>query len=363
MLKKYFYQEMSQLKVEQFLTGNNFANNSDIIYAQAVDIVENQNLEKNNFENYITIDENICIYSIKNFQLKENDVIFCKTDFVLELFAKLQNINQVSNLKLITHQAATPAIDKTLFKLKPKCISEWYSINVTYKNKKLFPIPLGLANDFSKGNLHPSDYLKIYSAQKIYEGIPKIYCNFNPTTNSKRKMYLNYANENKNFHIESVKKNNLDYLIDLFNFNYVLSPPGTGLDTHRFWEVLYAGNTPAAEKNLIYDVNFLNYYMSFEKVNELDLKLDSKFLIDKTLIDLLNIDNWIKKIKSNRIDSSVTIFVNINRKTLNKRIKKLKKKYSKMKILNARSNLKTKIIELYRMYFKFNDNLFKKYWN
>ena len=41
-------------------------------------------------------------------------------------------------------------ITKRIYKLKPKCISEWYSINVDTKQKDLIPIPIGVANFHSK---------------------------------------------------------------------------------------------------------------------------------------------------------------------------------------------------------------------
>ena len=70
----------------------------------------------------------------KKFKLNENDMIFCKTD-LFDLFSTLYNQTGFKNIKLITHQAATPSIDEKLFKLKPKIISKWYSINVEFKHQ------------------------------------------------------------------------------------------------------------------------------------------------------------------------------------------------------------------------------------
>ena len=35
--------------------------------------------------------------------------------------------------------------------------------------------------------------------------------------------------------------------------NFVLAPWGNGIDTHRFWEILYSGSIPVTKKHIIYD--------------------------------------------------------------------------------------------------------------
>ena len=149
-----FATKVSEIPLNKFITGSNFAHLSDIVYSEAVSKEFFEKLDKNNIEAYQELDNDIYIYSIKRFSIKENQIIFCKTDYLLDLFAKLENV-KLSNIKLITHQAATPIIDKKLFKMKPNCISEWYAINVGYVNDKLIPIPLGLGNYFSDVGIQP----------------------------------------------------------------------------------------------------------------------------------------------------------------------------------------------------------------
>ena len=40
-------------------------------------------------------------------------------------------------------------ITKKLFDKKPECISNWFALNVDYRNNSLIPLPLGIANDYS----------------------------------------------------------------------------------------------------------------------------------------------------------------------------------------------------------------------
>ena len=100
------------------------------------------------------------IFNHKKFNLSENDIIFCKTDLVPDLFSILYNQSGFSNIKLLTHQAATPSINESIFKLKPKIISKWFSINVDYDHEDLIPIPLGIANEYAKSNIRPNDFIK-----------------------------------------------------------------------------------------------------------------------------------------------------------------------------------------------------------
>ena len=95
--KEVFFERLKNFSEDQFLSGNNFAKKADLVYAEAVSHDEFNKLNIDNI-NYSKIGENIYIYSMKNFLLKENDIIYCKTDNVLELFAKLNSIKKLKNL-------------------------------------------------------------------------------------------------------------------------------------------------------------------------------------------------------------------------------------------------------------------------
>ena len=58
----------------------------------------------------------------------------------------------MKNLKLITHQSDKPLTNK-IIKMRPSCISQWYSLNLDEKNLSVESIPFGLSNKMSKKNL------------------------------------------------------------------------------------------------------------------------------------------------------------------------------------------------------------------
>ena len=353
---------MGEFQTDDFITGNNFAKKSNIIYAQATSVKEISALDENNFSSFQIIDSDICIYSIKNFDLKENDIIFCKTDFVLELFSKLDGIKLYKNIKLITHQAATPSIDKVLFDLKPSCISEWYSINVDHVNENLIPIPLGLANNFSKGNLHPENYLEAYKNKYREKKSDKIYCNFNPSTNIKRSHYLKHVENNKLFDTAKDKVENKEFLEKLLHYKYVLSPQGVGLDTHRFWETLYSGSMPIAENNYIYNKFFSQHYHPFQKIEELELDKLPDNDLETSLAEQLNINFWMSKIRTHEIESLECLSIQENTTSWSKK-NNLSKKYTRKQIIKSSFDVLTKFKDLIKTFTSFDEKLINKYWH
>ena len=299
MTSNQFFQE---LKESSILTSYNFARLSDFIYAEELTFEQYELLnKKNNYE--IIHDDYRIVYLNPEIVLKENDVIFCNTHFVEYLFKDLKSCN-LKNLKLITHQSDIP-INKRLYNKKPDCISEWYGININYEDNNLIPIPIGISNYYSPKNLFYKDFKK--SNLDSYQKINEIYVNFNVNTNRKVREKLVKNLENKaSFYIEKEKKNLNEYLSSLINFKYVMCPEGNGIDTHRFWETIYAGSIPVSEKNITLKaaegipVILLNSYneLSAEMIFDYDLK-EGNFNIQK-----LTVEYWIDLIKNYSIISS-----------------------------------------------------------
>ncbi len=357
-----FKKKVSEIPHDKFITGSNFANFSDVVYSEATDSKGLNKLDSNNIQTCVQVDKDIFIYSIKEFSLMENQVIFCKTDYLLDLFSKLKNV-KLKNIKLITHQAATPSIDKKLLKMKPECISEWYSINVGYINDRLIPIPLGLGNYFSNVGIQPSHFKNIKD-NEISERIKKIYCNFNTSTNILRKEYKNFAEKNsKIFEVSSNRVGRNHFLNNILKYKFVLSPPGVGMDTHRFWEALYSGCLPVAKKNYIYDKYFSDSYLPFTNIEELKgtKKLDLEF--NEKILDKLNLNYWEDMIRKKTIVSDRSVYIKTGEIEFIKNREQLRKIYIRYKILHSDFKVKVKILDLYKSIVSFNDKLFEKYWH
>ena len=186
----------------ELIYSNNFASNSDLIYSQTVtedyfyeNYKNNKNIEvisKTSNELFSAI-----TFKIKKFTLEENQIIYCNTDFVENLFIQIKNI-KFKNLKLITNQSDRP-VTKKLFLKKPTCISKWYSINVDFSDKDLIPIPLGLSNDISSKNLDSEKFKSIDYSFFSENKLNKLYINFNLIPILKRGGFMNTLNQRNTY--------------------------------------------------------------------------------------------------------------------------------------------------------------------
>lgn len=298
------------MKQSEILTSNNFAKLSDIVYSE---VITNSDFENLKLKNISIIDKNerFTFYKKNKFPLSENTIIFSNSLMIESLFNDLRNINY-TNLKLITTQTDR-MINKKLFEKMPNCISKWYSVNVNYENKKLIPIPLGLANDYSPKNLTTKDFGDIDFKTNKEE---KIYVNFNKYTNLKERHHLYDLFQNFNWATVDRKILNFnEYQDNLKNHKFVLCPWGNGVDTHRIWEAIYSGSIPVIKDHITFkclkslpaifidDYKNLNYDYLINKSKELEpISIDNEFL---------NLNYWVEKIRNNEyIDESKIINVN-----------------------------------------------------
>ena len=155
--------------------------------------------------------------------------------------SEMQKYNELENLTLITHQSDR-SINKKLFELKPNSIAKWYGINVNHIDKNLFPIPLGINNNYFVRDPIEKDF-KEYDFKEFNSKKNKVYVNFN--LNTKPFHRFNSKLSVRKFENTMLEKNNFDkkeYISRLNNFKFVLCPFGNGFDTHRIWESIYSNS-------------------------------------------------------------------------------------------------------------------------
>lgn len=325
-------------EMKNIINSYNFARSSDFVFAETV---SHEQFKKLNIsDKYIVEKNNLLItYKLDYVNLRENDVIFCNSDFLKDLFILLQKIQNLNNLKLITHQTDL-AITKSLFLKKPACISEWYSINVAYEHEKLIPIPIGIANEYSPKNLQIKDLNFISFKNKDH----KMYINFNQNTNHKKRNGVYSTYRKKNWTV--VKDSNLtinEYNLDLQNFLFVLAPWGNGIDTHRFWESLYSGSIPVTKYHLTYSASHNLPVLFVDDLKEIEQKMLQDYLdLYKTKhfnFNKLDVSYWMKKITKNIYISDQSVYLSMGRilnyylNTIYRYSKYFKSKIKKLKYL------------------------------
>ena len=231
----------------EVISSYNLARQCDLVFSEILTVSQFKEI---NPENVTIIESNsrYIFYKKKKYKLKTNDIVFCNTNLVTELFKDLKKIKNLKNLTLITNQT-DDKIDKRLFLKKPKSIVNWFSVNVAYEHKNLIPLPLGLSNDYSPKNLRTSDFRSIMFS-KEFDLNKLMYLNFNVNTNTSVRESLESIYKNEQW---SYFENNVltleDYSKKLKEFKFVLCPQGNGIDTHRIWEALYSGAIPIVQKH------------------------------------------------------------------------------------------------------------------
>ncbi len=237
----------------ELITGFKFAEISDVIFSGVFLKSQIESLRlKENIENHIGDSEYIFVRK-KKFELKENQIIFCKTEYIKELFKILKTQCNFKNIKLITHQSDL-RITKRVYASKPDCISKWYSINVDYIHKDLIPIPIGIANFHSK-NLSETIFTNSVETNNFFTEKEKLlYINFNPNTNFQhRKGLYKYFSKMNWANLDQTSLEHNEYKSRLSNHSFLLSPWGNGIDTHRFWEAIYSGSIPVTKRHPLYE--------------------------------------------------------------------------------------------------------------
>lgn len=170
---------------------------------------------------------------------------------------------------LVTHNSIHKAPGKfEQFIDDPKIIA-WFGKNTSLKHSKLHPLPLGIMNKHwpaGKASIIESVRSKIgtYNKNKL------LYINFDLKTNKERVDIVQLF-EGKSWTHKAERKPFNEYLQDLAESKFVLSPEGTSIDCHRTWEAMLVGSIPVVVHSTI-DAVFEGLPVllvdSFEQVTE-----------------------------------------------------------------------------------------------
>lgn len=175
--------------------------------------------------------------------VKSGDLIFVQSDTLPHFFQKVHpKISQP--YILITHNSDLSIPGDFAYMLSDPKIVAWFGQNVDgYTHPKLHPIPLGLEN-----RIWPrGDLTVIARFQEEYRHLPKtmlLYNNFSVGTCVTERGRVFELFKDKPFCTTASGRTYPEYLKDLAQTLFVLSPRGNGLDCHRTWEALYMGAIP-----------------------------------------------------------------------------------------------------------------------
>jgi hypothetical protein len=170
-------------------------------------------------------------------------IFFIKTDYVDSFF---QNIKLEEKVIIITHNSDYGISENFLKYLNLEMVFKWYAQNVCVHHKKLYSIPIGIANsEWPHGNLEILQSV----LDKNNDKSNLIYCNFNLNTNIQERSKCLKRMEKFELKL-SPTIDFKSYLTDLSKSYFVVSPNGNGIDCHKTWEALYLKTIPIVTKSI-----------------------------------------------------------------------------------------------------------------
>lgn len=178
-------------------------------------------------------------------KLQHGDRVFLNLDYFTHFYDQIKNSTEKKKFVLITHNADQPFTDNHYNTIKD-FVYRIYAINNTCKNPNVVTIPIAF-QDWPKN--HFNLIVGLALKHKSFEKKNLIYMNFSIGTNpTKRTECFNYFNS-----FDWVtKKSNItkeEFMQDLVQSKYVISPEGTGIDCHRIYEAIAVGCIPIVKKS------------------------------------------------------------------------------------------------------------------
>lgn len=223
-----------------------------------------------------------------------DDVIYCKTDFLPGLFKKISMTGQ--EITLITGMADKPIQS---LKDKPESVKRWFAVNATCDHPQLIHIPLGIENHkgSSKG-LYTRHEWFLENLERLKQKPKKklLYCNFNTRTNKKQRQGV--VEKLKHFVLRVDQSMPFEeYCERMSECQFVVCPPGRGVDTHRLWEALYMSCIPITIKSRIYQYYTLPIIQveRWEDLTPQHLNAERKYDYEQ-----LDISYWKKQIRNEK---------------------------------------------------------------
>jgi len=217
---------------------------------------------------------------------------------VLDRYASL--LNEVKNLKNVTY--VIDSFDQPVIR-RPNFIKEssvWYSSNLIYPSgPKGFLLPLGVEREsWAKfGTPHLFEYSQSHGGGRILVGPFKL-------THPTRATLLS-KNDNHNVKVLRDRLSPEQYAEVCKSFDFVVCPPGRGIDTYRFWETLYRGRIPIVMASTFSEqlsslglplIAIDNLEEVWEWTSEKCLSLAEELRFVPSQIEHLNPQHWIQKL-------------------------------------------------------------------
>jgi len=273
---------------QEIITGDNLESLSDCIFDIGNYINGDHGRQKTVKREQDLIDEQIA-----NINFLKPKTLYCYGHDIERLSYNIDKIQLP--FTLITHNSDIGIKEEYKPLADNKKIIKWFGQNNSLIHSKTISLPIGIARKkYSHGN---TALLSLLS--KNYKKKNLVYKNFSIDTNINERSIINQITTQNGIYM-SDKCDQYQYLQNISEAVFVISPPGNGIDCHRIWECLYLKSIPIVQ-----------YHHTFEQFKHLPiLFIDSwndvtrDYLIDQLHLttkiadknELLNFNYWKKLI-------------------------------------------------------------------
>lgn len=168
--------------------------------------------------------------------------VFCQTDHVFEFFKWARG--KLHRFVVVTHES-DHTLSREHFASRPWNLVHWLGANCAVDHPDCTPLPLGLANDSSDLTPKRAHFDRAFSPSAERHRL--LYVNHREETNPDARSGLkDFFRQYPWATVEDAPPRDglARYMDALASHQFVLCPPGNGVDTHRMWEVLAAGGIP-----------------------------------------------------------------------------------------------------------------------
>eukprot|EP00448_Togula_jolla_P025005 CAMPEP_0170578026 /NCGR_PEP_ID=MMETSP0224-20130122/5241_1 /TAXON_ID=285029 /ORGANISM="Togula jolla, Strain CCCM 725" /LENGTH=259 /DNA_ID=CAMNT_0010900977 /DNA_START=299 /DNA_END=1078 /DNA_ORIENTATION=- len=228
--------------------------------------------------------------------VRKGDVVFLKHDFMERFFSSVHP-DIVDPYILTTHNSDYNAPTASFIgMLNDGKVAHWFAENMDHVHPRLHPVPIGVPNAYlAVGNVpnlvNRSTALVPWQQRSI-----GVYVNFNPT-NPTRQAVRDKAAQLPGYH-GAESRSHFEYLTDLADSRFVISPPGNGRDCYRTWEAIIMGAVPVVlsdpQLDLLYREAPVLVLKSWEELTP-DRLLEAAAVMDRPRDIVLGM-YWVEKI-------------------------------------------------------------------
>lgn len=189
-------------------------------------------------------DRTVLFVEASYFETDKNFESFCKK--VLLYTEELRNSTNI----VIHNGDIIPNTDQ--FAFITQHFDSVFSVNANSDLAGVIPLPIGLENRHHRRNGIGREFRigngNVFQVNGKISSTNRIFSSFSLSTNFKERSNL----------LKSMEKHGLDYVAptlkprsyrrEVLRSQFVLSPPGNGIDCHRTWEAIYLGAIPVVLK-------------------------------------------------------------------------------------------------------------------